>query len=74
MLHGGCLEAALCLEDLQVYKGLRTQVDLSLLKLLPLLHDALQALLQVVLAEPVWHQIWQRNLFMCRLRRKRRYA
>jgi hypothetical protein len=41
-----------CLQDLQVCKGLHTQLDLSLLQLLPLLHDAPQALLQDVLAEP----------------------
>jgi hypothetical protein len=44
MLLGDCLKAALCLEDLRVCKGLRTQLDLGLLHLLPLLHDALQAL------------------------------
>jgi hypothetical protein len=36
-----CLEAALCLKDLRVCEGLRTQLDLGLLQLLPLLHDAL---------------------------------
>jgi hypothetical protein len=41
MLLGGCLEDALCLEDLRVCKGLRTQLDLDLLQLLPLLQDAL---------------------------------
>ena len=51
MLLGGRLEALLCLDDLRVRNGLRSQLDLNLLQLLPLAHDALQALLQDVLAE-----------------------
>lgn len=52
MLLGSRLEAFLRLDDLRVCDGLRTQLDLDLLQLLPLPREALQALLQDVLAEP----------------------
>lgn len=52
MLLGSLPESALHLDDLWVGNGLCAQVDLDLMQLLPLSHDALQALLQDVLAEP----------------------
>lgn len=52
MLLGGCLETALCLDDLGVHEGLHAQLNLDLLQLFPLLRDALQPLLQQILAEP----------------------
>ena len=51
MLLGSRLEALLRLNDLRVCDGLCAQLDLDLLQLLTLAHDALQALLQDVLAE-----------------------
>jgi hypothetical protein len=51
MLLGSSLEAALRLDDLRVGDDLSSQLHLKPLKLLPLMHDALQALLDDVLAE-----------------------
>lgn len=51
VLLGSRLEALLRLNDLRVCDGLRSQLNLDLLQLLSLAHDALQALLQDVLAE-----------------------
>lgn len=51
MLLDNRLEALLRLDDLGVRHGLRAELDLDLLQLLPLAHHALQALLQDVLAE-----------------------
>jgi len=51
MLLGSRLEALLHLDDLPVCDGLRAQLDLDLLQLPPLPHDALQVLLQDVIPE-----------------------
>ena len=52
MLLGSLPESALHLDGLRVSDGLSAEVDLDLLQLLPLPGNALQALLQDVLAEP----------------------